>query len=491
MQIQDDTPFKILVLGDFCGQVNQRKTTPLARRRPIRIDRDNFDRVMQQLEVGLNDLQFASQEHPAALRFREIDDFHPDQLLSQCDFFSSLSSLRDRLLDDGTYREAAQEVLSWSGAPIQSQEHEGPAPVSAKEEPAPVAPPPSGTGSLLDQMLDDPIQPADTDDQWTQLVREIALPYCLPDANPRQAELLGCVDSATRVGLRALLQHPRFRKLEATWRALHLLVHRLETNTQLQISILDVSEQELLQDSTCTNVAESGLHRILVEQTIEIEGSDPWSLIVGDFLVGDHHDKLLAFLGAVASAAGAPLLTAADDQLVGFAGDREFPEIAPSALQESDAWAGLQASPEASSIALVWPRFLLRLPYGQETNPLETLDFDEIPADENQAAFASQLLWGNGSYLCALLLGESFTQAQWQMAPGDVTEIRRLPVWIFQQNGESEVHPCGEYLLSERVIAQVRAKGVMTLTSIRDQDSVRISKFHSLNGQQLSGRWTR
>ena len=64
--IAEDEPAHYLILGDFGG----RATEPLA------IDRDNFDAVMPKLQVNL-----------AGASFRELDDFHPDNLYRNLNLF--------------------------------------------------------------------------------------------------------------------------------------------------------------------------------------------------------------------------------------------------------------------------------------------------------------------------------------------------------------------------------------------------------------------
>ena len=61
-----DTPFRILLMGDFSGRAGRGICDPSLRgRRPILVDRDNFDQVMEKLRVELPSVRFAG-----------LDDFH-------------------------------------------------------------------------------------------------------------------------------------------------------------------------------------------------------------------------------------------------------------------------------------------------------------------------------------------------------------------------------------------------------------------------------
>lgn len=78
-----DTPFRILVMGDFSGRsgmggVKLRSTGE--RYRIQRVDRDNIEELMVRLGAGI-DLPLGGEgEPPATLWFEELDDFHPDQV---------------------------------------------------------------------------------------------------------------------------------------------------------------------------------------------------------------------------------------------------------------------------------------------------------------------------------------------------------------------------------------------------------------------------
>src|SRR5215471_6287539 len=105
--IVDEPPFRILVLGNFSGDA---ETKTVASRRPVEIDRDNFDEVMTKLGTSVDlDLQ----GEPITLRFTELEDFHPDRIFAQVPLFADLRDVRRRLKNEDTFYEAAREVRSW------------------------------------------------------------------------------------------------------------------------------------------------------------------------------------------------------------------------------------------------------------------------------------------------------------------------------------------------------------------------------------------
>ena len=78
------------------------------------------------------------------------------------------------------------------------------------------------------------------------MIRDIVQPYLAPQIDDaQQAELVALVDYAIGAQMRAVLHHPDFQALEAAWRGLDFLIRRLDTDSGLQIFILDVTKGEL------------------------------------------------------------------------------------------------------------------------------------------------------------------------------------------------------------------------------------------------------
>jgi anion-transporting ArsA/GET3 family ATPase len=73
----------------------------------VRVDRDNFDEVLARLAPAL-EIPLAGGGPRVALRFAELDDFHPDQLYDRLPLFRSLRDTRQRLADPRTFADAAR-----------------------------------------------------------------------------------------------------------------------------------------------------------------------------------------------------------------------------------------------------------------------------------------------------------------------------------------------------------------------------------------------
>src|SRR5947208_187280 len=140
-----ETPFRMLVLGDFSGREHRgisQTSSALAARRPIAIDTDNFDSVMSKMGVELHLRVGDAQDNKMVLQFKSLDDFHPDQIAQRLPIFQVLGRMKQMLANPATFEAAAAQVRALLGA--------GPAPAAA---PTPAAPAAAGSGDELFERL--------------------------------------------------------------------------------------------------------------------------------------------------------------------------------------------------------------------------------------------------------------------------------------------------------------------------------------------------
>jgi len=489
-----ETPFCIAILGDFTGRANRgiSDAKTIGKRRAWLVDRDNFDEVLARSGA---EIQLPMDESGALhLRFSEIDDFHPDRIFQRLEIFAKLRDLRRRVQDPSSFPKVAEELGLHSGEATSLPAKPAPARAIA---PSPVQ---LASGSLLDEMIAQTEARGVTDrprrstDEIHDFAQRVVAEHLVSTPDPRQPEIVAVIDRAIGSLMRAILHNPDFQALEAAWRATFLLVRQLETGSQLKLYLVDISKQELAADlSSATDLRATGLYRLLVEQTVETPGAEPWSIIVGNYSFGSSSDdaQLLSRLAKIASRARAPFLAAASPRLLGCSSLAATPHPREWKVREPElarAWAELRRLPEVGSIGLALPRFLLRLPYGKKTSPVESFEFEEFP----ETPVHEEYLWGNPGFALALLLAQSFSEAGWEMRPGSAMEIDQLPLHISPKAGESQAKPCSEVLLTEDAVERILDEGLMPLVSFKDRDRVRLARFQSIADPQcgLAGRWS-
>lgn len=91
---------KVLVVGDFTGAVDERS---IEDRKPINIDKDNFNGVLKASNVGAN-LTVSNKlvsdpdaELGVKLNFNHINDFEPDSIVQQVPELKQIKELREAL----------------------------------------------------------------------------------------------------------------------------------------------------------------------------------------------------------------------------------------------------------------------------------------------------------------------------------------------------------------------------------------------------------
>jgi type VI secretion system protein ImpC len=265
----------------------------------------------------------------------------------------------------------------------------------------------------------------------------------------------------------------------------------METGPYLKLFLIDISKEELLRDQNPDIPMENtGLYRLLVESSVGTPGAIPWSLLVGCYSFGSEMDdlKLLTRIGAITSLANASWISAADSALVGCNSFGAAPDPSQWGDPDLEGWNAVRLLPYASRLGLAMPRFLLRLPYGSETDECDRLEFEEFAAVEHEH---DDYLWGNPALLCALLVVQGCTSGGAGTGRSGSLEVDKLPLHLRKTAAETVAQPCAETLLTERALTRISDQGLMALASLKDRDAVRLLRFQSVANPPttLGGPW--
>lgn len=464
--------FRLALLGDFSGRASTGVVDTgdkLASRKPLKIDVDNLDAVLARLAprivVPLGD------EGTVEIPIASMDDFHPDQLVEALPLFEQMLTLRRNVMSKAGFDRALKEIMGWAGA-------------------EPLPPPETrrarGGAIATDRKLSDfarltgrpRAEEADADD----LVRRLIGPFIVPKTDSRQDALVARVDAALSDAMSRILHHPEFQSAEALWRGVEMLVRGLETGARLQIVLYDITAEELAADlASSEDLKETALYSLLVEQPAQDTNQGPLSFLAGmyGFELAPPHADLLGRMAQLAAGAGAPFVAAIGPDAL------RTPEHEWHPLVKS-AWASLRGLPAAAYLGLASPRFLLRMPYGKKTDPIDAFAFEEF----SRSSGLSGMLWGNPAVLVALLAAQAWEKGGASMKLGSVNVVGDLPVYVYtDKDGDQMALPCTERLFTERQAAQVASTGTIPVLSLRGRPEVRVAGFASLAGTTLAGRW--
>jgi type VI secretion system protein ImpC len=389
--------------------------------------------------------------------------------------------MRKRLKDENTFFSTAREVRDR----FNIQREAGPVVSEPAEAPA---------EDLLSAILSKPSGGAaapkpKTSSDLGNLISDLVRPHLVSVDESEQTGMLRAVDEATSGLMRKILHHKRFQKLEAAWRGLYFLVRRTETSSELKIFILDVSKGDLSVDLKSTsNLEETVFYRHLVKDTY---GADPWAVVAGNYAFSPDVDDIatLMRISKIASVAKVPFISHTRPEVLGVHSLFEKSDVREWDLStEANAgklWSALCDQTDAAYLGMTIPRFLARLPYGADTEPLETFNFEEF-AD---APVHDHYCWANTAFVAAQLLAQSFSSYGWEMGRALKQDLEDLPVHVYKDGTETVYKPCGEVLLTEEACNKLMAHGLMPLVSFKNTDRVKLARFQSIADTKLKGRW--
>lgn len=230
------------------------------------------------------------------------------------------------------------------------------------------------------------------------------------------------IDRLLNAQVNAILHHPRFQRLEASWRGLLYLVNEADGAEQVRIRVLDVSWKQVARDlERAIEFDQSQLFRKIFKQEFGSPGGEPFGILLGDYWLshrprpGDATDDVAALreMSSVAAAAFAPFIAAADPALFGL---DDFSGLARTLNLESIfsqteyvKWNALRQTADARFIGLTVPRVLMRRPYRLDNLRADGFCFHEEVAGTDAAKY----LWGNACFAFGSVVIRSFNDYGW------------------------------------------------------------------------------
>lgn len=224
------------------------------------------------------------------------------------------------------------------------------------------------------------------------------------------------IDALISRQLNEIMHAEEFQRLEASWRGLHYLVNKTETSPLLQIKVLNVAKKELSRDlEKAVEFDQSALFKKVYEEEYGMFGGAPFGALIGDYEFGKHPQdiSLLEKISNVAAAAHAPFISAASPELLNLESFTQLDDPRDLAkifeTTEYAKWRSFRESEDSRYVGLCLPHILMRLPYGESTQPVEAFRFEEEVDGKDHRKY----LWGNAAYAFATRLTESFAKYNW------------------------------------------------------------------------------
>lgn len=294
-------------------------------------------------------------------------------------------------------------------------------------------------------------------------------------------QLIVAIDKLLSAQVDAILHHPRFQRLEASWRGLLFLVDTAASMRRVKIRLLDVSWRDLARDfERAIEFDQSQLFGKVYSDEFGTPGGEPFGLLIGDYYLrhqraADHPTDdvgALKAIAAVAAAAFCPFVTSCQPALFGldrfadFAADFDLGRSFEG--HEFARWRSLREGDDSRFVGIALPRILLREPYRFDPQRPDGFRYGEDAGD------AGSYLWGNAAFAFASVAMRAFDHYGWfadlRGAPDDLAGgglVAGLPSHVFQSLGRQGPRnaPLDVYL-SDRQEKQLSELGIIPLSRV-------------------------
>jgi type VI secretion system protein ImpC len=342
-----------------------------------------------------------------------------------------------------------------------------------------------GEGDLLTRILEkgrlakNEIQAQQAKDMIGEFVQEVMAGQLVVSKDMESAinARISEIDRLVSAQLNEIMHAEPFQKLEGSWRGLNHLVMNSETSTMLKIRVFNVSKKDLLKDlERAVEFDQSALFKKIYEEEFGTFGGQPYGALIGDFEISNHPQDmaLIEKISGVAAAANAPFIGAASPELFGWDSYQDLTEVRDLAKifdrTEFAKWRSFRESEDSRYVGLTLPRTLARLPYGKETVPTETFNFQEDVTGRDH----SKYLWSNAAYAFGTRLTESFAMYQWCAAIRGVEGgglVQGLPTHTFQTDEGDVALKCPtEIAITDRREKEFSDLGFIPLVHCKNTD---------------------
>ena len=251
------------------------------------------------------------------------------------------------------------------------------------------------------------------------------------------------IDQLIEAQLNAILHHPRFQKLEGTWRGVAYLLEQTPiperkqdwAKVPVRILLYHITWDELTDDVTeSIEFDRSHLFRNVYTENYGMAGGEPIGLLIGDYELEPNQTtcEVLTAVSGVAAAAFCPFITGVSARFWGVDSFTELqytdlvrmvthpPRIAPVT------WEQFRRHEDSRFIGLAIPRILLRRPYhNQQYNWLRPGQTDLLRFEEETGSpDLTGYVWGSAAWAFGEVAIREFLHTRWF---GEMLAVEVLP----------------------------------------------------------------
>ncbi|MBT8399511.1 MAG: type VI secretion system contractile sheath large subunit [Rhodothermia bacterium] len=299
--------------------------------------------------------------------------------------------------------------------------------------------------------------------------------------------LIAGIDAKMSAQLDQILHNDKFQQLESSWRGLKFMVDRTDFRKNVRIEMLNVSKDDMRESfEDSPELIQSPLYRKIYSGAYDQPGADPYAAIISNYEF-DHSAAdvaLLSNISKVSASAHCPFIGAIGPKFFGKSSMEDWKKIPDlSAYMETAdfaKWNSFRSSDDARYVGLVFPRFMLRLPYGEESSPVKAFNYEENVKGPDHDKY----LWGNASFAFATNMVRAFQSDGWSVqirGPQAGGMVEDLPVHLFDVGKGKQMKIPTEVPIDETLEFECANLGFMPLSHYQGRD---YACFFSANSSQ-------
>src|SRR5271157_1587240 len=298
---------------------------------------------------------------------------------------------------------------------------------------------------------------------------------------------IGEIDRKLSLQLDEIMHHANFQKMEAAWRSLKFLVDRIDFKKNAKLDILDASKEDLAEDfEDAPETIQSGLYKHVYVSEYDTPGGEPYGSIVSNFEFdsGPSDITLLQNVSKVSAACHCPFLGTASPKFFGKETIQDLTKIEDlhNYMERSEflKWNSFRQTEDARYVGLMLPRFMLRLPYGPDTQPVKEFNYTENVKGTDHDKY----LWGNSTFAFAANMVRSYIENGWCVqirGPEAGGKVEDLPVHIYDVGKGKQMKIPTEILIPETREFEFAQEGFIPLSFYKNRN---YACFFSANSAQ-------
>ncbi|MBI3774285.1 MAG: type VI secretion system contractile sheath large subunit [Gammaproteobacteria bacterium] len=483
-QPQRRVAMRLAVLGDFSASSGIRQPDNA----PVYVSKDNVNEILEgygatlYLEVE-NFIHGVHAPLNVAIRVTDLSDLSPAGVVAHVPDLTAIYLFKERVQMLLRHEISAADFMSnlsvydSCAALIPTLRHcraafaNRPMPPARRE----TAPDNADIERIFD-LVATPGQPTAPTTQGIEAVlHSIGTQRTASSAPPELAQVLDALTTMLDRQITAVLQHPQFQRMEATWRGVKLLLEHAGRQ-DVKIELIDTPREELAEV----------FHARVYNAEFSAVNATPLGLVLLDFEF-DSSSRDVAVVHAIAQDAQAlqtPVVFTARADFFGRVPDAAHPlPYLGTLLAESrySAWNALRAKDCARWLCAAYNPLLLRARYTRENT--QGLDYTEAVPERDK------YLWGNPGWALAVLVARSMTNAHW---PTQITgmqhgQITGLEVLADRDRSGNEIAIPLRTLLSLENTEDLAQFGFAALSCQPNRDAAYLLNAPTLrSGQELT-----